>query len=310
MVCMKMCQSSVKVEGDGHNVWSSEQMTWWRTRQKAYLTDRTAVERDQAIDLERKHIRKEILQVLNSFLDGSIGLKALNATFQQRTHSSWNVFHLRGMSGGLFFNQLVQRVPNEETFAHLLRLMIQAPEERREAQQRMQAFVRFLEGLIASQQVQRAQLQPARVPFFQSIWWHIQAQERWPIFYGDVRRAILAETGMLPPDPIEAYFSFSTHFLMLAQELGLSSWELEHLCRWSARQNPPSEVASDEKQQTTLTHLSRSSSFPKQSCVLAKRAEAKDKQPADEKGGKEIIACRTHLQWLLAKIGGRSQQSL
>jgi hypothetical protein len=86
------------------------------------------------------------------------------------------------MSGGLFFNQLVQRVPNEETFAHLLRLMIRVPDEGREAEQRMQAFVRFLEGLIASQQVQRAQLQPARVPFFQSIWWHMQAQERWPIF--------------------------------------------------------------------------------------------------------------------------------
>jgi hypothetical protein len=97
------------------------------------------------------------------------------------------------MSGGLFFNQLVQRVPNEKTFAHLLRLMIQVPDERREAQQRMQAFVRFLEGLISSRQVQRAQLQPARVPFFQSIWWHIQAQERWPMYYMDIRRALITD---------------------------------------------------------------------------------------------------------------------
>src|SRR5712692_2942952 len=210
---------------------------WWRSRQKVYLVDRTAVGQDQAIDLQRTCVRQEILQVLNSFLDGSIGLKAFNATFQQRTHNGWNVFHIQGMSGGLFFNQLVQRVPNEETFAHLLRLMIQAPDERREAQQRMQAFVRFLEGLIATQQVQRAQLQPARVPFFQSIWWHIQAQECWPIFYGDVRRTIMAERDVPSSDPIEAYFSFCTHFLALAQELGISSWELEHLCRWSIRQS-------------------------------------------------------------------------
>src|SRR5712692_9360281 len=303
MVGMKICLSPVNVERDSYSVWSSEQITWWRSRQKAYLEDRTAVEHDQAIDLQRTLVRHEILQVLNSFLDGTISLKPFNATFQQRTHSSWSAFHLRGMSGGLFFNQLVQRVPNEETFAHLLRLMIHVPEDKREAQQRMQAFVRFLEGLIASQQVHRAQLQPARVPFFQSIWWHIQAQERWPIFYGDVRRAILADNGVPPSDPIEAYFSFCTRFLALAQELGMASWELEHLCRWSVRQNLSADAACDEKQHSFSSHISKPSSIPKQSCALLRRAEAKEKQPADEKEGGEGIACRTHLQWLLAKIG-------
>src|SRR5712692_3058725 len=204
-----------KVERESYSMWSSEQIVWWRSRQKAYLEDKTAVEHDQAIDLQRASVQQEILQVLNSFLDGTTSLKEFNTLFQQRTHEKWSVFHLRGMSGGLFFNQLVQRVPNEETFAHLLRLMIHVPDGKREAQQRMQAFIRFLEGLISSQQVQRAQLQPARVPFFQSIWWHIQAQERWPIFYSDVRRAIMAERipGASSPDPIEAYFSFCTRFL-------------------------------------------------------------------------------------------------
>src|SRR5260370_18352812 len=109
---MRMCLSSVKVERESHSVWSSEQIGWWHSRQKAYLVDRTAVEQDQAIDIQRTSVRQEILQVLNSFLDGSIGLKAFNATFQQRTHSSWNAFHLRGMSAGLFFNQLGQSVAN------------------------------------------------------------------------------------------------------------------------------------------------------------------------------------------------------
>jgi hypothetical protein len=208
------------------------------------------------------------------------------------------------MSGGLFFNQLVQRVPNEETFAHLLRLMIRVPDEGREAEQRMQAFVRFLEGLIASQQVQRAQLQPARVPFFQSIWWHMQARERWPIFYGDVRRAILVETSTPLPDPIEGYFSFCTRFLALAQELSLSSWELEHLCRWSVRQNVALDSTKNKKLSTSSIPMSsKSSSPPKQSCVLARRTEVKGQQPTSDKGSREIIACRTHLQWLLAKIG-------
>ena len=37
--------------------------------------------------------------------------------------------------------------------------------------------------------------------------------------------------------------------------------------------------------------------------MLTRRAEAKSKQPSDEKEDGEVIACRTHLQWLLAKIG-------
>ena len=286
-------------------VWSSEQITWWRSRQKVYLADRAAVEYDRAIDLQRTHVRQEILQILNSFLDGSISIKAFNATFQQRTQSQWSVFHLRGMSGGLFFNQLIQRVPNEETFAHLLRLMIQVPDERREAQQRMQAFVRFLEGLISSQQVQRAQLQPARVPFFQSIWWHIQAQERWPIYYMDTRRAIITEsvTNAPLPDPIETYLTFCTRFLALTQELDISSWELEHLCCWSVKQNAFPNASHDEKQDSSSSPINKQSSLPRQSCVLARRAEVKSKLTDYDKEDKEGIACRTHLQWLLAQIG-------
>jgi hypothetical protein len=296
--------SLVDKGGKGNSsVWLSEQITQWRSRQKAYLEDRTAVEHDQAIDLQRTHIQQEILQVLNSFLDGTISLREFNTTFQQRTHNKWCVFHLRGMSGGLFFNRLVQHVPNEETFAHLLRLLILAPDERREAQQRMQAFVRFLEGLIASQQVLRAQLQPARVPFFQSAWWHMQAQERWPIFYSDVRQAILAESSVSLSDPIKAYFTFCTHFLELAQQLGVSCWELEHLCRWSARHHLSSDAARCEDQHASLFYLNNSSSPAMQTCMLTRRAEAREKQVAHEKEEGERIACRAHMQWLLAKLG-------
>jgi hypothetical protein len=207
------------------------------------------------------------------------------------------------MSGGLFFNRLVQRVPNEETFARLLRLLIFAPDERREAQQRMQAFVRFLEELIASQQVLRAQLQPARVPFFQSVWWHMQAQEQWPIFYSDVRQAILTESSVSLFDPTKAYFTFCTRFRELAQELGVSSWGLEHLCRWSARHHLSSDAARCEEQRASLFHLNSSSSPAIQACILTRRAEAREKQFAHEKEDREEIVCRTHLQWLLAKIG-------
>ncbi len=288
MVCMRIYLSPTKVEGDNESMWTSEQITWWRSRQKAYLADRIVVEQDQAIDLQRMHIKQEILLVLSSFLDGTIGLKEFNATFQQRTHSRWSGFHLRGMSGGLFFNKLVKHVPSDDTFAHLLRLIIRTPEDNPEGQQRMQAFVRFLEGLISAHRVQRAQIQPARVPFFLSIWWHIQAQEHWPIFYADVRQALLGEgqPGSSSLDPIKAYFAFQTHFLTLAHRLGMSCWELEHLCRWSYTQS-----------------LQPGSTKPEKQPIHSRQAERPCKPLSEEKAMDDGIACRAHLQWLLAKIG-------
>jgi hypothetical protein len=285
-------------------VWSSEEIVWWRGRQKAYLVDSLAREHDSLVDLQRTQAQCEMLQSLNDFLDGKLSLKDFNALFQQRTHGNWSAFHLRGMSGGLFFNQLVQRVPNEEAFAHLLRLMIKVPAERQEAQQRMQAFVRFLEGLIASQQVQRSQLQPARVPFFQSIWWHLQAQERWPIFYVDIRRALTVESSSAASaaDPIETYLTFCTRFLALAQALCLSAWELEHLCRWSAQHSPSPGAAHDEKRYSSPSAPQTPSVPAKQSRVLVKRAKAKKKQSLFDKI-QEASVCRTQVQWFLAQLG-------
>jgi hypothetical protein len=286
-------------------VWSNERIQWWRSRQKAYLEDKAAVERDKLIDLQRIQAQQEMLQSLNSFLDGKFSLKEFNATFQQCTNDRWGAFHLRGMSGGLFFNKLVKHVPNEDTFAHLLRLMILAPEDVREAQQRLQAFVRFVEGLISSKQVQRAQLQPARVPFFLSIWWHTQAPERWPIFYIGVRQALLgkdlAET--TSPDPVESYFVFRTRFLALAQALGISSWELEHLCTWSVKQTFNADGIQYEKQRADSRQRNKQDSSQRQTCLLVRRTETKGGQPVGEQERQGAIACRTHLQWLLTKLG-------
>src|SRR6266849_249306 len=91
-----------------------------------------------------------------------------------------------------------------------------------------------LEGLISSQQVQRSQLQPARVPFFLSAWWHVQAPEQWPLFYLSMRRMLMAADGTVPEgqDPVDYYFAYQARFLSLKAALGLSSWELEHLLVW------------------------------------------------------------------------------
>src|SRR5258708_4425059 len=103
-------------------VWSNKQIKQWQLTQRGYKQDTEAVLHDADIDRQRSLVQQEMAQALHSFLEGASTLKAFNTVFQQKTHETWNVFHLRGMSGGLFLNKLVKYVPSEETFAHLLRL--------------------------------------------------------------------------------------------------------------------------------------------------------------------------------------------
>jgi len=253
-----------------------------------------------------------MIQCLNSFLDGAFTLKEFNTVFQQKTHHAWSDFHLQGMSGGLFFNKLVKYIPNEETFAHLLRMILRLPEEERDGQWQMQAFVRFLEGLIASQQVQRSQLQPTRVPFFLSFWWHVQAPEHWPIFYLDLRKVLLTgeETAGPGRDAIHAYFTFRARFLSLLQGLGVSSRELEYLCMWygqrSSRSITPDDehTPSDSQTHRPWAYVERQTSSMEQfvegeNKVLTARGGHMD-TPRKEK---HMTTLHTQLQWLLAKIG-------
>src|SRR5712691_6853313 len=292
-------------------VWSNEQIDQWRQTRKAYLEDISSVTCDRSTDQQRSHAQNEMIQLLNSFLDGAITIKEFNTVFQQKTHDAWNAFHLQGMSGGLFLNKLVKYVPNEDTFGHLFRLMIRVPEETQDGRRQMQAFVRFLEGLIASGQITRIQLQPARVPFFLSAWWHIQDPERWPIFYLDVRQALLQKEthSREAPDPVEAYFEFRTRFLSLAKEIVLSSWELEHLCDWSANKKPNGS-ATEKKERPVGSRNNGNQASQRQVCMVAIQAAIKSQNTTGTEGedsnssqAAQLISCRTHLQWFLAKLG-------
>jgi len=293
-------------------VWSHKQIKQWQLTQRAYEQDTATVLHDTDIDRQRSLVQQEMTQALHSFLEGTSTLKAFNTVFQQKTHEAWNVFHLRGMSGGLFLNKLVKYVPNEETFAHLLRLVLHVPEDVREGQRQMQAMMHFLEELIASQQVTRAQLQPARIPFFLSAWWHVQAPQHWPIFYLDVRRALMIEDKLMLEawSPVEAYFVFRTRFLSLAQALDCSPGKLEHLCTWSVRHTPSAHAEEKGPPSPRTRGKSHHVSLHRQMCVMTRRAEGKTEHTALQKDEARLpaqaarfVSCRTHLQWLLAKIG-------
>lgn len=291
-------------------MWTDEQIDHWRIIYGSYTADTCSADLYQDFDRQRQLIQSEMIQLLNSFLDGAISLKEFNTIFQQRTHDHWRIFHLRGMSGGLFLNKLVKYVPDEETFAHLLRMMLHVPEDRRDGQQQMWAFLRFLEGLITSQQTTRFQVQPARIPFFLSAWWHIQAPERWPIFYFDMRCAlsIEEEMGKTLQNPIEAYFEFRERFISLTKALGITSWKLEYCIKWRRQQVSDTRMSGTQEWPSLPVHrhsyqqlggIMQSESDLKVSTyvnTVNRRSGASHKK---ERGN----SCRTHLQWLLARIG-------
>jgi hypothetical protein len=289
-------------------MWSNKQLEVWGQRRHQYLADNTLVLNHKDIYQRRQQVRQGMLQVLNSFLDGMITLKEFNQIFQQKTHKEWDIFHVRGLSGGLFLNKLVKYVPEEDTFAHLLRMILRVPVDEQDGLRHMKAFTRFLEGIIASRQATRAQLQPARVPFFLSVWWHIQEVERWPIFYPSLRHVLLSEENIVNSvqDPVEAYFLFKAQFSALKQTLALSTWELEQLITWHNANSTSSEET------RSSSSLSWETSFPVHRPKVVKGNHSSDRAnlcvSARRRGNMvykkgHVDLDQTHIQWLLAKIG-------
>ncbi len=216
----------------------------WRVIQQEYLTDTPEVMAHQALDQRRLHVQEEMTQLLDAFLNRTITLKEFNTMFQQKTQGAWNVFRMRGTSGGMYLNKLVKYI-EDDTFTSHLRAGLRLPEDSRDGQRHMQELTRYFEHLITQQKVSRSQLQPARIPFLLSSWWHLQNSQHWPIFFPLVHHMLLNEDEQSTPSPspIEAYFAFRTHFLSLARALGVSLWELEHIVTWKGQQSLGEEAA-------------------------------------------------------------------
>jgi len=272
----------------------------WRVTHQEYLADAAMVTMHQAIDERRLQVQQEMAALLGAFLNRSITLKEFNALFQQKTQGAWNVFRMRGTSGGMYLNKLVKYIDNDSLTSHL-RSGLRLPEDAREGQRQMQDLTHYFERLIAQHEGLRSHLQPARIPFLLSAWWHLQDVQHWPIFFPLVQLILMSENGQAAQSesPIEAYFAFRTRFVSLARALGVSLWELEYLVTWKGQRNLGEEAA---------RKMTRSSSLFEWKDI-AVHAETRDNLSIE---GEEEQQCQkseqeradhTHIQWLLAKIG-------
>ena len=236
-------------------------------------------------DLRREAVKEQIVTLLNRFLSDEISTEEFKTTFDLKTRKEWDVFGLKGMSGAMFLNTLVKHIPEQQVLSDRLRLVLTLPQHSEQGQQKMLEFIGYINNLIESNQITRRQIQPSRAPFFISAMWHMQSPEVWPIFYISARNA-LKKDGLYDPaeDSTEDYFAFRDAFLSLASALGLTSWELEHLCVWYEAHPSGPEVhriiKPPDRPETTNEFVN---------------SETKIIEPT--------LPNHTQVQWLLAKIG-------
>lgn len=274
----------------------------WRVTQQEYLADAAKVSMHQAIDERRLRVQQNMAALLGTFLNRSITLKEFNALFQQKTQGAWNVFRMRGSSGGMYLNKLVKYI-DDTTLASYLRSGLRLPEDTRAAELQMQDLTSYFERLIAQDNGLRPHLQPARIPFLLSACWHLQDTHHWPIFFPSVQLMLMSEDGQPSPvqSPIEAYFTFRTRFVSLAQALGVSLWELEHIVTWKGQRILGEQVARKMTRSSSLFEGKDVAVHPKTIKNLPIEGEEERQWQKSEQENSD----HTHIQWLLAKIGHR-----
>jgi len=209
------------------------QIEHWKALYYEMTNDETFMQYQMERDARRVIVRKQMLEFLNQYLSGEIDNHQFRAGFQQKTAAEWDVFGLKGFSGAMFLNMLVNNLPNQDEVAYQLHATLPLPKDIESGYHQLSSFMDYLKNLLRMGLTPKRGLQPAHAPFFVSAWWHLQNLEDWPIYYISARRAMTAEEVYLPTnEPVEDYFVFRESFVTLSEMLGLKTWELEHLCVW------------------------------------------------------------------------------
>ena len=274
----------------------------WRLLWEEMARDEDAMAAYGKWQARRQQGQPEMLELLRRFLAGTIATEELRATFDRRAKGEWDVFGLNGMSGAMFLNRLVKHGPDPRALTSALRRALPAPEDAKEAGERLDEFVSFLRDLRTRAQVEARQIQPARAAFFVSAWWHVQDTERWPAFQPSARQVLRAEEDLYTPsgDPVRDYLAFREMFLAVSAALKRTTWELEYLCWWhlhresAAYEDMAVEVA-DESDTSPRRDIPRER-MARVPVVREPRADPHVEEAQE-------TSAHTHIQWLLAKIG-------
>lgn len=265
-----------------------EQIERWKTLRDEMFSNEAFISERRELNTPRNIAVKQMNECLRQFLSGEIDLPEFRSIFQLKTATDWSKFGLKGFSGAMFLNMLVNHIPDQEELAQQLKVTLPAPQNRDDGYHRLSNFMNYLNNLHLSGLVKKQNIQPAHTSYFYSGWWHIQNIQEWPIYYTSARKALASEETYTPltDQPIDDYFAFREAFLEIAKNLDLTLWEMEHLCVWreerSVEITPPIEnVGVESSSSTIIEPLIQTSS---------KILDEEEK-------------VHSQIQWLLARIG-------
>ena len=271
------------------------------TRWQDYLTDAKAdqgwMDWMQNLTALRLNLCTELKAFLGSYLNGEISTQDFQITFDRKTRKEWEGFGMKGASGAMFLNMLVKHIPDQDGLTQQLKQALPVPDSPEMAAKLIKEFSQFLEAQIASGQVTRRQIQPARCLFLLSAWWHVQAVEQWPVFYLSARR-MLEREGLYSSqnDLAQDYLTLRDAFMAMASALDLGSWEFEQLC--TRIENAKTEPPTLPEAATTVEVEEEEAG---EDVVVA--AVPAGNGPGEPEGEENQGSHHTHVQWMLAKIG-------
>jgi hypothetical protein len=208
-----------------------EKLDAWRTRWRAAQQDTLWMDSHRALHDRRMAALPEMRALVARFLNREIGLEEFRDVFDRKTRNEWDVFGLRGLSGAMFVNKLAKHLPDRERAAEALRKAMRVPASEGAVRVQFDGFAAFLQGEIDGGSVTLRDIQPSRALFLLSATWHVQEPEGWPAFYRTALEVLegdgLLRSGLKGPD---RYLDYARAFVALATGLGISRWDLEHLC--------------------------------------------------------------------------------
>lgn len=203
----------------------------WRELYDKVKDDPAWRDRISTLAAKRAKAGAEIAGWIGKYRERVATLEALCARFDQRTRTDWDCFGFSGTGFAMMLNMVTRTVAAHPSFESVVRQAMTVPRDEEAARVALRGLADALHTLREAGNKQRLP-HPNRIPQLFSALWQAQAPDTWPTYYKSARDA-LDETGVIAPseDPIESYLAFRGRYQQLATELGLSTLELEQLCR-------------------------------------------------------------------------------
>ncbi|MBL8718210.1 MAG: AAA family ATPase [Myxococcales bacterium] len=223
----------------------------WLDRLSACRADTAWMADREAILALRQVARPAIAALVDQYRRAETTLEDFRSTFDRKTRREWDCFGAKGLNGAMVLNKLAKHAPDLPRVDRELRSLLAVPADEAAAASAMRTFATYLQDERAKGAVS---LPPdARLPFFASLFWHVQRPDEWQPFYASARDALAAD-GLFDParvDVADDYVAFRAAFLQLQKALDVSAFELESLLLWTRRDDSTETVESEDSEAKT-----------------------------------------------------------